>query len=216
MRDQFESPLIKRYASKEMSFIFSPQYKFQTWRRLWIYLAESEMELGLPITQEQVDELKAHEKDINFEVAEEEEKRRRHDVMSHVYAYGVQCPKAKGIIHLGATSAFVGDNTDLIQMQQAMIRVPAPERRQARPARVRHVQRHYGDVAHRMRLQHRREPVGAAADHLAAPPRLHPGEDVAHGQLQRRRDQGDEPDQQDGHGRRVEQLQRLRLVALAS
>ena len=123
MRDQFESPLIKRYASKEMSFIFSPQYKFQTWRRLWIYLAESEMELGLPITQEQVDELKAHEKDINFEVAEEEEKRRRHDVMSHVYAYGVQCPKAKGIIHLGATSAFVGDNTDLIQMQQAMILV---------------------------------------------------------------------------------------------
>ena len=123
MRDQFESPLIKRYASKEMSFIFSPQYKFQTWRKLWIYLAESEMELGLPITQEQVDELKAHEKDINFEVAEEEEKRRRHDVMSHVYAYGVQCPKAKGIIHLGATSAFVGDNTDLIQMQQAMILV---------------------------------------------------------------------------------------------
>ena len=123
MRDQFESPLNKRYASKEMSFIFSPQYKFQTWRKLWIYLAESEMELGLPITQEQVDELKAHEKDINFEVAEEEEKRRRHDVMSHVYAYGVQCPKAKGIIHLGATSAFVGDNTDLIQMQQAMILV---------------------------------------------------------------------------------------------
>ena len=101
MRDQFESPLIKRYASKEMSFLFSPQYKFQTWRKLWIYLAESEMELGLPITQEQVDELKAHATDINFEVAEEEEKRRRHDVMSHVYAYGVQCPKAKGIIHLG-------------------------------------------------------------------------------------------------------------------
>lgn len=121
MRDQFESPLIQRYASKEMSFIFSPQYKFQTWRKLWIYLAESEKELGLPITQEQVDELKAHATDINFDVAEEEEKRRRHDVMSHVYAYGVQCPKAKGIIHLGATSAFVGDNTDLIQMQQALI-----------------------------------------------------------------------------------------------
>ena len=110
MRDQFESPLIQRYASKEMSFIFSPQYKFQTWRKLWIFLAESEMELGLPITQEQVDELKAHATDINFDVAEAEEKRRRHDVMSHVYAYGVQCPKAKGIIHLGATSAFVGDN----------------------------------------------------------------------------------------------------------
>lgn len=123
MRDQFESPLIRRYASREMSFIFSPQFKFQTWRKLWIILAESEMELGLPITQEQVDELKAHETDINFDVAEAEEKRRRHDVMSHVYAYGVQCPKAKGIIHLGATSAFVGDNTDLIQMQKALILV---------------------------------------------------------------------------------------------
>jgi adenylosuccinate lyase len=123
MRDQFESPLIQRYASKEMSFLFSPQFKFQTWRKLWIILADSERELGLPITQEQVDELKAHEKDINFDVAEAEEKRRRHDVMSHVYAYGVQCPKAKGIIHLGATSAFVGDNTDLIQMQQALIYV---------------------------------------------------------------------------------------------
>lgn len=123
MRDQFESPLIQRYASKEMSFLFSPQFKFQTWRKLWIILADSERELGLPITQEQVDELKAHEKDINFDVAEAEEKRRRHDVMSHVYAYGVQCPKAKGIIHLGATSAFVGDNTDLIQMQQGLIYV---------------------------------------------------------------------------------------------
>lgn len=123
MRDQFESPLIRRYASKEMSFIFSPQFKFQTWRKLWIILAESEMELGLPITQEQVDELKAHETDINFDVAEAEEKRRRHDVMSHVYAYGVQCPKAKGIIHLGATSAFVGDNTDLIQMQKGLVLV---------------------------------------------------------------------------------------------
>lgn len=123
MRDQFESPLIRRYASKEMSFIFSPQFKFQTWRKLWVILAEAEMELGLPITQEQVDELKAHETDINFDVAEAEEKRRRHDVMSHVYAYGVQCPKAKGIIHLGATSAFVGDNTDLIQMQKGLILV---------------------------------------------------------------------------------------------
>ena len=123
MRDQFESPLIQRYASKEMSFLFSPQFKFQTWRKLWIILAESEKELGLPITEEQVEELKAHETDINFDVAEAEEKRRRHDVMSHVYAYGVQCPKAKGIIHLGATSAFVGDNTDLIQMQKGLILV---------------------------------------------------------------------------------------------
>jgi adenylosuccinate lyase len=123
MRDQFESPLIQRYASREMSFLFSPQFKFQTWRKLWIILADSERKLGLPITQEQVDELKAHETDINFDVAEAEEKRRRHDVMSHVYAYGVQCPKAKGIIHLGATSAFVGDNTDLIQMQQGLIYV---------------------------------------------------------------------------------------------
>lgn len=123
MRDEYENPLNSRYASKEMKFLFSPQYKFQTWRKLWIILAESEMELGLPITQEQVDELKAHQKDINFDVAEAEEKRRRHDVMSHVYAYGVQCPKAKGIIHLGATSAFVGDNTDLIQMQQGLIYV---------------------------------------------------------------------------------------------
>lgn len=121
MRDEYENPLNARYASKEMKFLFSPQFKFQTWRKLWIILAESEMELGLPITKEQVDELKAHEKDINFDVAEAEEKRRRHDVMSHVYAYGVQCPKAKGIIHLGATSAFVGDNTDLIQMQQGLI-----------------------------------------------------------------------------------------------
>lgn len=121
MRDEYENPLNTRYASKEMKFLFSPQYKFETWRKLWIILAESEMELGLPITREQIDELKAHAKDINFDVAEAEEKRRRHDVMSHVYAYGVQCPKAKGIIHLGATSAFVGDNTDLIQMQQGMI-----------------------------------------------------------------------------------------------
>ncbi|HQB65542.1 MAG TPA: adenylosuccinate lyase, partial [Fibrobacteraceae bacterium] len=123
MRDQFESPLIQRYASKEMSFLFSPQFKFQTWRKLWIILAESEKELGLPITEEQIEELKAHDTDINFDVAEAEEKRRRHDVMSHVYAYGVQCPKAKGIIHLGATSAFVGDNTDLIQMQKGLILV---------------------------------------------------------------------------------------------
>lgn len=123
MRDQFESPLIQRYASKEMSFLFSPQFKFQTWRKLWIILAESEMELGLPITPEQIKELKAYETNINFDVAEAEEKRRRHDVMSHVHAFGVQCPKAKGIIHLGATSAYVGDNTDLIQMQKGLILV---------------------------------------------------------------------------------------------
>ncbi len=123
MKNQFESPLISRYASEEMSFLFSPQYKFQTWRRLWIILAESEKELGLPITDEQISELKAHEFDINFDVAAAEEKKRRHDVMSHVYAYGVQCPKAKGIIHLGATSAYVGDNTDLIQMREGLIYV---------------------------------------------------------------------------------------------
>lgn len=121
MKNRFESPLISRYASEEMSFLFSPQYKFQTWRRLWIILAESEKELGLPITDEQIAELKTFEFDINFDIAEAEEKKRRHDVMSHVYAYGVQCPKAKGIIHLGATSAFVGDNTDLIQMRQGLI-----------------------------------------------------------------------------------------------
>lgn len=121
MSTQFESPLIKRYSSKEMSFIFSPQFKFQTWRKLWIALAESEQELGLDITDEQIEQLRANEKNINFDVAEAEEKRRRHDVMSHVHAYGVQCPQAKGIIHLGATSAYVGDNTDLIQMKEALI-----------------------------------------------------------------------------------------------
>jgi adenylosuccinate lyase len=123
MSDQFVSPLIQRYSSKEMSFVFSPQFKFQTWRKLWIALAESEQELGLPITDEQLAELKKFEKDINFDVAREEEKRRRHDVMSHVHAYGVQCPTAKGIIHLGATSAYVGDNTDLIQMKEALVLV---------------------------------------------------------------------------------------------
>lgn len=123
MNDQFVSPLISRYASKQMSFIFSPQFKFQTWRKLWIALAESEQELGLDITNEQIAELKKYESNINFEVAEIEEKRRRHDVMSHVYAYGQQCPNAKGIIHLGATSAFVGDNTDLIQMKEGLIMV---------------------------------------------------------------------------------------------
>ena len=120
MKNTYETPLNSRYASKEMQYLFSPDFKFKTWRRLWIALAESEMELGLNITQEQIDELKAHADDINYEVAEEREKLVRHDVMSHVYAYGVQCPKAKGIIHLGATSCYVGDNTDIITMTEAL------------------------------------------------------------------------------------------------
>ena len=118
--DRYRSPLSERYASKEMQYIFSPDMKFRTWRRLWIALAETEKELGLPITQEQIDELKAHKDDINYDVAKERERQVRHDVMSHVYAYGVQCPKAKGIIHLGATSCYVGDNTDIIVMTEAL------------------------------------------------------------------------------------------------
>ena len=119
-KDCYESPLSARYASKEMKYIFSPDKKFRTWRRLWIALAEAEMELGLPVTQAQIDELKAHADDINYEVAQEREKLVRHDVMSHVYAYGVQCPNAKGIIHLGATSCYVGDNTDIIIMTEGL------------------------------------------------------------------------------------------------
>ena len=118
--DRYVSPLSERYASKEMQYIFSPDMKFRTWRRLWIALAETEKELGLNITQEQIDELKAHADDINYEVAQEREKIVRHDVMSHVYAYGVQCPNAKGIIHLGATSCYVGDNTDIIIMTEGL------------------------------------------------------------------------------------------------
>lgn len=118
--DRYVSPLSERYASKEMQYIFSPDMKFSTWRRLWIALAETEMELGLPITQEQIDEMKEHVSDINYDVAKAREKEVRHDVMSHVYAYGVQCPKAKGIIHLGATSCYVGDNTDIIVMNEAL------------------------------------------------------------------------------------------------
>ena len=118
--DRYVSPLSERYASKEMQYIFSPDMKFRTWRRLWIALAETEKELGLNITQEQIDELKAHKDDINYDVAKERERQVRHDVMSHVYAYGVQCPKAKGIIHLGATSCYVGDNTDIIVMFEAL------------------------------------------------------------------------------------------------
>ena len=118
--DRYVRPLSERYASKEMQYIFSPDMKFRTWRRLWIALAETEKELGLNITQEQIDELKAHKDDINYDVAKERERQVRHDVMSHVYAYGVQCPKAKGIIHLGATSCYVGDNTDIIVMSEAL------------------------------------------------------------------------------------------------
>ena len=120
MEDRYVSPLSERYASKQMQYLFSPDMKFRTWRKLWIALAEAEHELGLPITEEQIAELKEHAEDINYEVAKEREAVVRHDVMSHVYAYGVQCPKAKGIIHLGATSCYVGDNTDLIVMTEAM------------------------------------------------------------------------------------------------
>jgi adenylosuccinate lyase len=118
--DRYQSPLSERYASKEMQYIFSPDMKFRTWRKLWIALAETEKELGLNITDEQIEELKAHADDINYDVAKAREKVVRHDVMSHVYAYGVQCPKAKGIIHLGATSCYVGDNTDIIIMTEAL------------------------------------------------------------------------------------------------
>ena len=124
--DRYTSPFCERYASKEMQYIFSPDKKFKTWRKLWIALAETEYELGLSengkpvISQEQINELKAHAEDINYDVAKEREKMVRHDVMSHVYAYGVQCPKAAGIIHLGATSCYVGDNTDVIVMTEAM------------------------------------------------------------------------------------------------
>ncbi len=119
-RNVYESPLSARYAGREMKYLFSPDMKFRTWRRLWIALAETEHELGLPVTQAQVDELKAHADDINYQVAEAREKEVRHDVMSHVYAYGQQCPQAAGIIHLGATSCYVGDNTDIIIMTDAL------------------------------------------------------------------------------------------------
>ncbi len=126
MKDKYVSPLSERYASKEMQYIFSPDMKFKTWRKLWIALAETEYELGLSengkpvITLEEIEELKAHQDDINYDVAQEREKLVRHDVMSHVYAYGQQCPKAAGIIHLGATSCYVGDNTDVIIMTKAL------------------------------------------------------------------------------------------------
>ena len=120
MKDIYESPLSSRYADQKMKYLFSPDMKFRTWRKLWIALAEAEKELGLPVTQEQIDEMKAHQNDINYDVAEKREKEVRHDVMSHVYAFGVQCPKAKPIIHLGATSCYVGDNTDVIIMTEAL------------------------------------------------------------------------------------------------
>ena len=125
--DRYTSPLSERYASKEMQYIFSQDKKFSTWRRLWIALAETEMELGLSqdgkpvITQDMNDEMKQHIEDINYDVAKAREKEVRHDVMSHVYAYGQQCPKAAGIIHLGATSCYVGDNTDIIIMRDALL-----------------------------------------------------------------------------------------------
>ena len=118
--DRYESPLSSRYASDEMQYIFSPDKKFTTWRRLWVALARAEMELGLPVTAEQVEELSAHIDDIDYEKAAEYEKKLRHDVMAHVHAYGDLCPKAMPIIHLGATSCYVGDNTDIILMREAL------------------------------------------------------------------------------------------------
>ena len=120
MRDLYSTPLNSRYASKEMSYIFSEDMKFSTWRKLWVALAEAEKELGLDITDEQINELKDNIYNINYDDAIKKEKEVRHDVMSHVYAYGLQCPKAKGIIHLGATSCYVGDNTDIILMKEAL------------------------------------------------------------------------------------------------
>ncbi len=121
MKNLYSTPLNSRYASKEMSYIFSDDMKFSTWRKLWVALAEGEKELGLNITNEQIEELKSHISDINYEEAIKKKKEVRHDVMSHVYAYGLQCPSAKGIIHLGATSRYVGDNTDVIIMRDALL-----------------------------------------------------------------------------------------------
>jgi len=118
--DEYRNPLVERYASAEMSEIFSPNFKFRTWRQLWICLAKAQRELGLPIAQSQIEALEAHRDDINYDVARQREKETRHDVMSHVFAYGEQCPEAKAIIHLGATSAYVGDNTDLIQIRDGL------------------------------------------------------------------------------------------------
>lgn len=122
-RSVYESPLSSRYASDKMQHIFSPDKKFSTWRRLWVALARAEMELGLPVTQDQVEELEAHIEDIDYDLAVREEKRLRHDVMAHIHAYGAQCPKAMPIIHLGATSCYVGDNTDIIIMREGLLLV---------------------------------------------------------------------------------------------
>ena len=119
-RTQYENPLISRYASGEMSYIFSPEHKFRLWRRLWVVLAETQRELGLPISEEQIEELKAHQDDVDYDLTEAREREVRHDVMAHIYVYGLQCPKAKRIIHLGATSAYVGDNADLIILREAL------------------------------------------------------------------------------------------------
>src|SRR5947209_6708087 len=119
-RDAASNPLTERYASREMSYLFSADFKFRTWRKLWIALAEAEKELGLPITEAQIAELRAHAADINYEDAERREREIRHDVMSHIYAFGLQAPSARGIIHLGATSASVTDNTDILHMHEAL------------------------------------------------------------------------------------------------
>ncbi len=120
MKDTYESPLNSRYAGEEMKYLFSPDHKFKTWRKLWIALAKAEKKLGLPITEEQIAQMEQHKDDINYEAAQERERQVRHDVMAHVYAYGLQCPKAAGIIHLGATSCYVGDNTDLMIMRDGL------------------------------------------------------------------------------------------------
>ncbi|HHW31391.1 MAG TPA: adenylosuccinate lyase [Clostridiaceae bacterium] len=123
MKTKYENPLCSRYSSEKMQYIFSPDFKFSTWRRLWIALAESEKELGLPITDEQIAEMKAHVSDIDYDTASKYEKILRHDVMAHVHAFGEVCPKAKPIIHLGATSCYVGDNTDIIQMREGLLQI---------------------------------------------------------------------------------------------
>ena len=120
MKNTYETPLNSRYASAEMQYLFSPDRKFTTWRKLWVALAESEMELGLPVTRAQVDELKAHIDDIDYENARRHEQRVRHDVMAHVHAYGDVCPGARGIIHLGATSCYVTDNADILMLRDAL------------------------------------------------------------------------------------------------
>ncbi|MBQ1703641.1 MAG: adenylosuccinate lyase, partial [Oscillospiraceae bacterium] len=123
MKDTYESPLCSRYATKRMQYIFSPDFKFSTWRKLWIALAESEKELGLNITDEQIAEMREHVYDIDYAKAAEYEKKLRHDVMAHVHTFGDACPKAKPIIHLGATSCYVGDNTDVIQMRDGLFQI---------------------------------------------------------------------------------------------